>query len=145
MNAATHAFTPTPAAPLDVPAHVSIAAKSGCSTKAFVGIFGGNVDLAEHDGWRLAMERGAWVAKRGTRTLRSPTLGGIHAAVKKASRKRSTAASLTKPPRSDGYPVTVEARGGEGRVEWDAAKGGYVWEARDGEGSAPHALPSGGV
>lgn len=91
-----------------------LAAKSGCSRSTFIGIFGGDVDLAEHDGWHLAMVRGCtWTATKGKRTLRAATLGGIHAKVR-ATRKRLPAASPTAPLSDSTPPVAFEARDGEG-------------------------------
>ena len=77
----------TPARPIAALANLAIA--SGCSRAAFTGIFGADIGLSEYRGWTLAFARDAWTAKRGSRSLRSLTLGGIHGAVDKATRKRS--------------------------------------------------------
>ena len=68
---------------------VKLAIASGCSQAAFTGIFGPNIDLNEYRGWTLGTARGVWTAMRGSRILRSPTLGGIYRAVEITTRKRS--------------------------------------------------------
>ena len=99
-----------------------LAFASGCSRSTFASIFGGDVDLAEHDGWHLAMVRGDWTATKGARTLRAATLGGIHAKVKKATRSplpRSLPRTVSTPA------VAFEARDGERfRVRATASVGG---------------------
>ncbi len=62
-----------------------LAAKSGCSLATYTALFGGGVDLSIYRGWKKSMARGEWIAERGKRTLHSPTLGGIHAAIDKAA------------------------------------------------------------
>ncbi len=141
MNAATHAFTPAPAAPLDVP-RFEIRPQIGRWSM-----------IAYEGGQPLEYNFGAkdWTLKQAIRSanamtfnscrrrfvLRNPagqvlrdqawnpmldnavnvTMRAIH-----GRRKRSTAASPTNPPLSEGSThVAIEAR--------------------DGEGSAPHALP----